>query len=122
MQRMKTASWLSWWATNARRQTLAMTVGGVLVAVPHLCAGQVQSASARNPMLPLPAAANGDSAAPWISADGRFVLFSSSASDLVPNDNNQLGVDVFLRDRGSNTTVLVSANFSGTGGGNGNSL
>ena len=65
---------------------------------------------------------NGDSVAPWISADGRFVLFSSSASDLVPDDNNQLGVDVFLRDRASNTTVLVSANFSGAGGGNGNSL
>ncbi len=108
--------------TKARRQAVAMTVGGILVAVPHLCAGQMQSVSARNPMLPLPAGANGDSAAPWISADGRFVLFSSSASDLATNDNNQLGVDVFLRDRASNTTVLVSANFSGTGGGNGNSL
>jgi Tol biopolymer transport system component len=108
--------------TKAKGHAVAVTIGSVLFAVPHLCAGQVQSASARNPMLPLPAGANGDSAAPWISADGRFVLFSSSASDLAANDNNQLGVDVFLRDRNSNTTVLVSANFSGTGGGNGNSL
>jgi Tol biopolymer transport system component len=108
--------------TKAKGHAVAVTIGSVLFAVPHLCAGQVQSASARNPMLPLPAGANGDSAAPWISADGRFVLFSSSASDLVPNDNNQLGVDVFLHDRNSNTTMLVSANFSGTGGGNGNSL
>ena len=57
-----------------------------------------------------------------ISADGRFVLFSSSANNLVPGDNSQLGLDIFLRDRASNTTVLVSANFSGTGGGNGNSV
>jgi Tol biopolymer transport system component len=119
---MKSVSWFRWFLMNAKRQTLAMTVGGILVAVPHLCAGQMQSASARNPTLPTPSGADGDSVAPWISADGRFVLFSSSASDLVPNDNNQLGVDVFLRDCASNTTVLVSANFSGTGGGNGNSL
>jgi hypothetical protein len=107
---------------KAKGHAVAVTIGSILFAVPHLCAGQVQSASARNPMLPLPAGADGDSVAPWISADGRFMLFSSSASDLTPDDNNQLGVDVFLRDRASNITVLVSANFSGTGGGNGNSL
>ena len=122
MQRMKTSNWLRRRLTNAKRQTLTIAVGGILVAFPHLCAGQVQSASARDPMLPSPAGADGDSVTPWISPDGRFVLFSSSASDLVTNDNNQLGVDVFLRDRDSNTTVLVSDNLSGTGGGNGNSL
>ena len=111
-----------WFLTKAERQALAMTVGGILVAVPHLCTGSMQSASVRNTTLPLPAGGDGDSMAPWISADGRFVLFSSSANDLVPGDNSQLGLDVFLRDRSSNITVLVSANFSGTGGGNGNSL
>jgi Tol biopolymer transport system component len=111
-----------WFLTKARRQALAMAVGGILVAVPHLGAGSIQSASVRNTTLPLPAGGNGDSVAPWISADERFVLFSSSASDLVSGDNGQLGLDVFLRDRNSNTTVLVSVNFSGTGGGNGNSL
>jgi Tol biopolymer transport system component len=118
----KMVSWLKSCAINAKRLTLASLVGGILVAVPHLRAGQVQSASARNPMLPSLAGADGESVAPWISADGRFVLFSSAASDLTTNDNNQLGVDVFLRDRASNTTVLVSANYSGTGGANGNSL
>jgi Tol biopolymer transport system component len=49
-------------------------------------------------------------------------LFSSSADDLVSGDNGQLGLDVFLRDRASNTTVLVSANFNGTGGGDGSSI
>ena len=111
-----------WFLINAKGRAMAMTVTGVLFAVPHLCAGSMQSASARDTNLPLTAGGNGDSVAPWISADGRFVLFSSSACDLVSGDNSQLGLDVFLRDRASNTTVLVSANFSGNGGGNGNSL
>ena len=99
-----------------------MAVGSILFAVPHLCASPMQSASVRGANLPSPAGGNGDSVAPAMTADGRFVLFSSSANNLVPGDNSQLGLDVFLRDRGSNTTVLVSANFSSTGGGNGNSL
>jgi hypothetical protein len=49
------------------------------------------------------------------------VLFLSSANDLVIGDNNQAGTDLFLRDRTSNTTVLVSANYLGTGGGNNSS-
>ena len=122
MSRMKCVRRLTRLLTNSKRQALAMAVVGILVAVPHLCAGTMQSASVRDTTLPLPAGGNGDSVAPWISADGRFVLFSSSAIDLVPGDNSQLGLDVFLRDRDSNTTVLVSANFSGTGGGNGNTL
>ena len=81
-----------------------------------------QLLSLRDPSLPLPAGGNGDSVEPRISPDGRYVLFSSSASDLVSGDNGQLGMDVFLRDRSSNTTVLVSANYGGTGGGNGSSV
>ena len=122
MSRMKCVRRLTRLLTSSKRQALAMAVSGILVAVPHLCAGTMQSASVRDTTLPLPAGGNGDSVAPWISADGRFVLFSSSANDLVPGDNSQLGLDVFLLDRSSNTMVLVSANFSGNGGGNGNSL
>ncbi len=70
----------------------------------------------------LPAAGNGDSVAPWISSDGRYVLFSSSAINLTPGDNSLFGLNVFLRDRASNATILVSANHDGTGGGNGNSI
>jgi len=43
-------------------------------------------------------AGNGRSAHPAISADGRFVAFSSSASNLVPEDTNSLD-DVFVHDR-----------------------
>jgi hypothetical protein len=41
-----------------------------------------------------------------ISADGRFVLFSSDATNLVANDTNDF-TDVFLRDRQRHTTRIV---------------
>src|SRR4028118_1373396 len=47
-----------------------------------------------------------------ISADGRFVAFSSGASNLVPGDNNNTG-DIFVRDRLTNTTTLVSVDSAG---------
>jgi len=85
-------------------------------------AAPLQLLSARNPLQPFPADGDGNSVTPVITSDGRFVLFSSSANDLVPGDNNQLGLDLFLRDRWSNSTILVSTNFAGLGGGNGNSI
>jgi len=44
---------------------------------------------------------------PGISADGRFVVFASDASDLVATDTNRAS-DLFVRDLGTATTVLVS--------------
>jgi Tol biopolymer transport system component len=50
---------------------------------------------------------NGDSFDPAISADGRYVAFTSSASNLTEGDeNNEL--DIFVRDRVNHRTVLVS--------------
>ena len=43
---------------------------------------------------------NGSSQRPSISADGRFVAFSSSASNLVPDDSNSVD-DIFVLDRDS---------------------
>jgi Tol biopolymer transport system component len=54
------------------------------------------------------AEANDDSFAPAISADGRFVAFSSAASNLVAGDMNGAD-DVFVRDRQEGTTTRVSA-------------
>jgi Tol biopolymer transport system component len=59
---------------------------------------------------------NGDSIWPMISDDGRYVVFSSSASDLVSDDTNNCS-DVFVRDLTLNITLLVSR---GRGGGIGN--
>jgi Tol biopolymer transport system component len=49
---------------------------------------------------------------PSISPDGRFVSFSSAASNLAPGDTNGL-VDVFLRDRLNGTTVRISVDSTG---------
>jgi Tol biopolymer transport system component len=57
-----------------------------------------------------------------LSPDGRWVLFSSAANNLVTGGNNRFALNLYLRDRASNTTVLVSANLSGTGGGNASSM
>lgn len=57
---------------------------------------------------------------PGLSADGRYVVFSSTASDLVSGDTNGQR-DVFLRDRQTNTTTLLSRNLAGTNSGNGES-
>ncbi len=54
-----------------------------------------------------------------ISDDGRFVVFASNASNLVPGDTNGR-MDVFLRDRGAGTTERVSVPDAG-GQGSGDS-
>ncbi len=50
-----------------------------------------------------------------ITPDGRFVAFNSLASNLVPGDVNGVG-DVFVRDRVTGTTEIVSVNSSGVQG------
>jgi Tol biopolymer transport system component len=60
--------------------------------------------------------ANGESKFPSISGDGRFVAFSSLASNLVAGDSNGAR-DVFLHDRLSGTTERVSLD-SGAAQGN----
>jgi Tol biopolymer transport system component len=59
-------------------------------------------------------AANSDSGHPSISADGRFVAFHSSATNLSANDGNG-GTDVFVRDLQAATTTLVSRANGPTG-------
>lgn len=52
---------------------------------------------------------------PALSADGRYVVFSSRAGNLVPSDSNGYP-DIFIRDRTSSTTERVSTNDSGVEG------
>jgi Tol biopolymer transport system component len=56
--------------------------------------------------------ANGDAVDVGMSADGRFVVFESAATNLVAGDNNG-AYDVFVRDRQLGTTTLESVSSSG---------
>ncbi len=50
-----------------------------------------------------------------ISADGRYIAFTSYANDLVPDDNNGMS-DIFLRDTVLNTTERISISNTGEEG------
>ncbi|MGO8930934.1 MAG: hypothetical protein ACLQU3_29100 [Limisphaerales bacterium] len=74
-------------------------------------------------------AGGGDSSNPFLSADGRYVLFASTANNLALTSSNTPMVpsrfqrlNVYLRDRTNAATTLVSVNFAGTSGGDGDSL
>jgi Tol biopolymer transport system component len=61
--------------------------------------------------------ADGDSHVTSLSPDGRFVLFDSDASNLVPGDTNGTS-DVFLYDRQARTIERVSVSSAGKQGNN----
>ncbi len=62
-------------------------------------------------------AANGSSLHPQLSADGRYVVFETQATDMTVGDRNGC-VDVFVRDRllGTLTRISVSRNGEDTDG------
>jgi TolB protein len=55
---------------------------------------------------------NADSVDSWLSADGRYVFFSSDASNLVPGDGNR-AADIFVHDLRTHATRLVSRGLHG---------
>ena len=55
---------------------------------------------------------NGASDVPSMSADGRYVAFFSSATNLVAGDTNGV-IDIFVRDRQAGTTVRVNVDSGG---------
>jgi len=55
---------------------------------------------------------NGWSQFPQISGDGRYVVYQSDATNLIPNDVNQ-AEDIFVHDRVAHTTELVNLTSSG---------
>lgn len=65
---------------------------------------------------PLGQQANGETASPSISADGRFVAFYSAATNwfsIGPNYASPMSAGVFVRDRSNSTTIPVTALPSG---------
>ncbi|MGV3605399.1 MAG: dockerin type I domain-containing protein [Planctomycetaceae bacterium] len=59
---------------------------------------------------------NGDSSTPIISGNGRYVAFSSTASNLVSGDGN-VAADIFVRDLQLGTLVRASVTATGVQGG-----
>ncbi len=64
---------------------------------------------------------NGDSYSPIITPNGRYVLFMSTANNLVPTNADgpipsQIVLNVYLRDRLAGTTTLVSVSTNANGG------
>jgi Tol biopolymer transport system component len=55
---------------------------------------------------------NGNSSAPSISADGRFIVFTSKATNLVSRDKNDES-DIFIHDRTTGKTKRVSVGSAG---------
>jgi Tol biopolymer transport system component len=98
---------------------VAMLVVGTGVAAAATPAGFGSGAvSTRVPVDRSGQQANGNSGGAVISADGRFVAFISSASNLVAGDTNAT-FDVFVRDRWAQVTRRVSV---GPGGQQANGL
>jgi archaellum component FlaF (FlaF/FlaG flagellin family) len=62
---------------------------------------------------------NRDSFEPAISADGRYVSYTSSATNLVPDDTNGDRTDVLVWDRTTGTTGRISVSTSGEQGNDG---
>jgi Tol biopolymer transport system component len=88
---------------------------GLGVYVRELTTGKTERVSVGHGGVP----ANGDSYSDGISADGRFVVFSTRATN-IDTDDGDWDHDIFVRDRVSGTTEIVSVS-SGEEQGNGTS-
>lgn len=65
---------------------------------------------------------DGDSSEPSISGDGRYVAFSSNASNFgIQKNNSYYQSDIFVRDRFASAPQLISVNTTDTGGSNAHS-
>jgi Tol biopolymer transport system component len=96
---------------TVRALVAGLAVAAVVGSAPAT-ARAVPAATVRVSVATSGAQANGPSRSVAVTPDGRFVLFDSTATGLVPGDTNG-HADVFVRDRRSGRTSRVSL---GTGG------
>jgi Tol biopolymer transport system component len=96
-------------ARSSKAILLAMTLGVTFATANAASAQQVTLVSSASDGT----AGNSGAAEPSVSADGRFVAFSSSATNLVPGDTNGM-TDAFVKDRLSGATTRVSVTSTGT--------
>jgi hypothetical protein len=103
----------AWHLSVDRRRIGALFVGAVLIVAASF---GVQPAAAATLCASVNASGtqgNGSSAYASLSGDGRYVVFYSSASNLVPDDTNGVA-DIFVHDNVSGATTRVSVDSSGT--------
>src|SRR5438132_451471 len=99
------------WMTGSRMVAAVGLLSGVLA----LLATPTGASAGATERVSVNSAGNevhGSSARPALSADGRFVAFTSLATNLVPGDTNGTW-DVFIRDRQTGTTERVSVDSAG---------
>src|SRR4051812_38136196 len=95
------------------RTTLLLGAIGLTLALP--APGSAAAITERASVSSTGVPANADSDAPSLSGGGQFVVFESEATNLVPGDTNGL-LDVFVHDRVTGTTRLVSMSSTGAQG------
>ena len=95
---------------RSRRSARRVLYGLVLAALSVALVAPVADAAAKTKRVSKRTgggAPNGESFNPSTSSNGRFVAFSSKASDLIGNDGNSF-IDIFVHDRKSGQTKRVS--------------
>lgn len=117
--------WQIWSNSHCREVLLGLLVSTTL----PVAGGGISPISIVNTPAVAPSGGSGDSLAPIISADGRYVLFASSANNLTLNNSVNPTpspmppvMNIYLRDRLKQTTTLVSVSADGNGAGNGDSI
>lgn len=98
------------YAPGAQGNVISGGVGGHVFVADILSATSTR-ADMINPALP----ANGDSGRPTLNADGRYVAFVSTSTNLTPSDTNGRR-DVFLHDNQLGGTEMVSVSTQGVEG------
>ena len=111
----------------SRLHRLPILIGPILLLVLSACGGGGSSDAivAATPISRVSMAsdgteANGYRSAPSLSANGRYVAFSSYASNLVAGNTNAR-TDAFVHDTRTGTTTRVSVTSDGTEANSGNS-
>jgi Tol biopolymer transport system component len=110
-------SWVDPIVGNSSRRRLGAIAAGTVLAIGSVTglAAEAGAGGAKTTRVSVSSSetqANGASEDSSISAHGRFVVFSSSASSLVRGDTNDRR-DVFVRDRKTGTTERVSVSSAG---------
>jgi len=92
-------------ARSSRAATAAAIVASLVAA--EVALAQTPGRVARESVSSLGVQLQGNSGAPALSADGRFLAFASDAADVVPGDTNG-DSDIFVRDRSNGVVERVS--------------